>query len=128
MPGHNGLLTALHDILCPMILDIVYSVNNVPIRLTDERWDHIVDNHPELATYYQEILEAVASPEYILRGYPGTLIGVLVFGRSAYLHVVYREINQADGFIVTAGFRNKLDRGKIIWRRNSTKQRKSKRR
>jgi len=28
-----------------MILDIADSVNGVPIRLTDERWEHIVDSH-----------------------------------------------------------------------------------
>jgi len=25
--------------------DIAYSVNNIPIRLADERWTHIVENH-----------------------------------------------------------------------------------
>ena len=30
-------------------MEIVKSVNNVPIRLTDERWIHIVENHDDLA-------------------------------------------------------------------------------
>jgi len=33
-----------------MILGIADSVNGVPIRLTDERWEHILDSHPELVS------------------------------------------------------------------------------
>ena len=35
--------------------DITYSVNNVPIRLTDERWIHIVENHDDMAGYYFDV-------------------------------------------------------------------------
>src|SRR6267378_2611821 len=33
-----------------MILGIADAVNGVPIRLTDERWEHILDSHPELVS------------------------------------------------------------------------------
>ena len=36
--------------------NITYSVNDVPIRLTDERWTHIVENHDDIAGYYFEVL------------------------------------------------------------------------
>ena len=40
-----------------MNLAIVYSVNGVPIRLTDERWwDHILEKRPYLSRYYDEVL------------------------------------------------------------------------
>ncbi len=45
-----------------MILDTVYSVNDVPIRLTEERWMHIVDGRPDLASYYDLILNAIERP------------------------------------------------------------------
>lgn len=32
------------------------SINGVPIRLTDERWVHIVENHDDLAGFYDEII------------------------------------------------------------------------
>lgn len=32
-------------------MDIAYSVDDVPIRLTAERWFHIVENHDDLAGY-----------------------------------------------------------------------------
>jgi hypothetical protein len=100
------------------ILDIVNSVNGVPIRLTDERWDHILDGHDEFA--YNDInmvLDAVSYPEYILPGYKGTLIAVVVLGKFSYLHVIYKEINTNDGFIVTAGIRPSMNKKKILWRR-----------
>jgi hypothetical protein len=30
-------------------MEIALSTNGVPIRLSDERWAHIVENHDELA-------------------------------------------------------------------------------
>jgi hypothetical protein len=42
-----------------MILGIADSVNGVPIRLTDERWEHILDAYPELASYRETILDTV---------------------------------------------------------------------
>ncbi len=40
----------------------VYSKNGVPIRLTDERWAHITEEHSELASLRSEIMETVANP------------------------------------------------------------------
>lgn len=48
--------------------NITYSVNNIPIRLTDERWTHIVENHDDIAGYYFEVLETVANPTWISEG------------------------------------------------------------
>ncbi len=38
-------------------MNVVISKNRVPIRLTDERWVHITEEHSEMAGYYFEILE-----------------------------------------------------------------------
>jgi hypothetical protein len=40
-------------------MDIAISKAGVPIRLTDERWYHIVENHDDLAGYYDEVLMTV---------------------------------------------------------------------
>ena len=98
------------------ILETVYSVNNVPIRLTDERWDHILERRPYMSSYYDAMLDAVEEPTYILRGYTGTLVAVVVLGRAKYLYVTYRENTASDGFIITAGIKAKLDKSKTIWR------------
>src|ERR1041384_5194533 len=99
-----------------MILATVYSINNVPIRLTDERWEHIVDRHPYMTTYYETMLAAVEGPEYILRGQRGTLQAVVSLSRRSFLHVMYRELHSDDGFIISAYIKPRLNRRLIIWR------------
>lgn len=37
--------------------DLVASVHGVPIRLTDERWSHVVEEHTELAGMRLDVLE-----------------------------------------------------------------------
>ena len=101
-----------------MILGIAHSVNAVPIRLTDERWEHILFRRPEMASFIETVLDGVEDPEYILRGYKGTLIAVVHLGERSYLNVVYRELSQADGYIITARIEWRLDKSKIIWRRD----------
>jgi hypothetical protein len=96
-------------------MDIAYSVNGVPIRLTEERWEHIVNNKPYMEKYYDKVLEAIEKPTWILRGYAGALVAVLSVGKQSYLHVVYREISHNDGFIITALISRKVNRRMIIW-------------
>ena len=42
--------------------------NSVPIRLTEEKWFHITEEHSEMAGYYFEVLETVEEPEAIYKG------------------------------------------------------------
>ena len=102
-----------------MILGIADSVNGVPIRLTDERWEHILYRRPNMASFIETILDGIEDPEYILRGYKGTLIAVKHLGEHSYLNVVYRELSQTDGFIITARIEPELHRSKIVWRRDN---------
>jgi len=96
-------------------VEIAFSINDVPIRLTDERWNHIVSNKPYMHDYESVVLKAVAEPVVILRGYAGSLIAVLPLGRDRFLHVVYKEVNRDDGFVVTAFVARKYRRNQVIW-------------
>ncbi len=82
-------------------MDVVKSVNNVPIRLTDERWIHIVENHDDLAGYYDEILGIVESPDCVIKGYEVACIALKQVNAAKYLAVVYKEISNNDGFIIS---------------------------
>jgi hypothetical protein len=46
-------------------MDEVRSKNDVPIRLTGERWFHITEEHSEMAGYYFEALQPVDESETI---------------------------------------------------------------
>ena len=99
-------------------MDIAYSVNGVPIRLTHERWYHITENHDELASYFYEVLETVENPVLVVRGNHGTLKAAKSVGRNKWLTVIYREVARNDGFVITAYFLPKRPRGDIIWQRH----------
>ena len=99
--------------------NITYSVNHVPIRLTDERWGHIVENHNDIAGYYYDVLEAVENPTWVLEGDENELWAVkLISKRKAFL-IIYKESKEHnDGFIITAFITTKIRKllkGRIIW-------------
>jgi len=98
-------------------MDVVISKGGVPIRLTDERWLHIVESHDDLAGHYDDVLETIEEPDLILQGYRGALIAVRNLGRRKYLAVVYRELTRKDGFVITAYFTSQISRRRIKWRK-----------
>ncbi len=99
-------------------MNIAYSVNSVPIRLTYERWYHIIENHDDLASYFFEVIETVEKPESVVRGNKGTLKAVKNMGKDNWLVVIYKEISKTDGFVITAYFLDKKPKGEIVWRQN----------
>ena len=99
----------------------VLSKNDVPVRLTTERWRHITIGHPEITDYYHEILETVENPELICEGGNDAIIAVKNFQSrfDKFIVVIYKEINVTDGFIITAYFTNNIQeiiRKKLIWK------------
>lgn len=98
-------------------MDIIYSINKVPIRLTEERWFHIVENHDDLAGYYDEILQTLEEPDFILKGHKDALIALRKIKEGLYLSVVYKEISKNDGFIITAYFTSVIKKEAIIWQK-----------
>ncbi len=89
------------------MISVVPSKNGVPIRLTDERWAHITEEHDELAGLRQEVLQAVAEPERIVEGRAGELLALRELEKGKWLVVVYRELGD-DGFIITAFLTRRL--------------------
>lgn len=98
-------------------MEIAYSVHRVPVRLTYERWYHIVENHDELASCYFDVLETIESPDFVVAGNKGSLKAVKNKGRNKWLVVLYRETCRTDGFVITAYFLDKKPKGELIWQR-----------
>jgi len=100
-------------------MEIVKSRNGVPVRLTEERWIHIVENHDDLAGYYDEVLICVEDPDFIIKDYGNALIALMKKDEKKFLAVVYKELSESDGFIITAFFTSKikLEKEEIIWQR-----------
>jgi hypothetical protein len=96
-------------------MEIVYSVNEVPIRLTYERWYHIIENHDDMASHFYDVLETIEKPELVIRGGKGTLKATKSFSKTKWLVVIYKELSKKDGFVITAYFLNKKAKGEVIW-------------
>lgn len=105
--------------------EIVVSKNGVPIRLPEERWIHIVENHDDVAGYMDDVLGVVENPDLIIKGYREALIALKQISANKFLAVVYKEIEMVDGFIITAYFSSKikLEREVILWKRKESKKR-----
>jgi hypothetical protein len=88
--------------------DPFLSINRVPIRLTDERWAHIIEEHPEIAPFRDQIAVALSSPERVLQGNFNELFAVRMIELQKALVVVYREVSTDDGFVITAFLTRRL--------------------
>ena len=95
------------------------SVNGISVRLTDERWLHITEEHCELAGLLHDVLDAIAAPEKVLGGNEGELLAVKETGGGKRLVVVYKEdIESEDGFVITAFVTRRfksLERRPVVW-------------
>ena len=99
------------------MIDRIVSKGGIAIRLTDERWTHITEEHCELAGLRSEVVETLSHPDRILLGGDGELIAVRQFEPGKHLVVVYRE-HTDDGFIIT-GFLTRrvrsLEKRRQVW-------------
>ena len=78
-------------------------------------WYHIVENHDELASYFFEVLDTVGKPELIVRGNKRALKAARNIGKKKWLVVVYRELSESDGFVITAYLLDNRPKGETIW-------------
>jgi hypothetical protein len=97
----------------------VKSISGKIIRLPDERWLHIVEGHPEIAGNLNDVLFAVASPDFVVEGNANELLAAIFKKENKLLVVIYKE-NTEDGFIITAYFTSKVEKllnRKILWQK-----------
>jgi len=104
---------------------LVYSRNQVPIRLSQERWEHILRRHPEMANQKDRVLETLSDPDLIQQGDLGTLLAIRFYAQSPlmrkHLVVVYKELNGTDEFVLTAYYTSvPSKRRAIVWKRSKS--------
>jgi hypothetical protein len=93
-------------------------VNKVPVRLTDERWLHITEEHSEMAGYYYEAIETISSPDAVYAGKSGECIALRTLHTDKSIVVIYKEVNNTDGFVITAFItskRKQFERRVKLW-------------
>jgi len=102
-------------------MNIAFSKNKIPIRLSDERWHHITTGHPEIADYYYEILDTIENPKSIFQGDNQDLIaiGFHIASTRKFIVAVYKEVSQNDGFVLTAYLskkEQKFEKKNLVWK------------
>jgi hypothetical protein len=102
-------------------MDAAISRNGVPIRLTEERWFHVVETHDEMAGRYDEVLSAIEMPDYIIQGYGDALVALKMIGKKKFMTVIYKEIGKKDGFVITAFLTSKvrIEKEVVLWQKKS---------
>ena len=92
------------------------------LRLTDERWEHVL-SHPEHdESTLQRISETVRDPDRAVRSRTDNTVTLLYrwYDRtpvtSKYLCVVAKT-ETADPFIITAYFTDAIKKGEMLWSR-----------
>ncbi|MSQ41237.1 MAG: hypothetical protein EXR55_06250 [Dehalococcoidia bacterium] len=86
------------------------------MRLSGERWEHIVVRHSELGGQQEEVLDVVSTPDLVQEGDSGTLLAVKR-QKGTHLVVVYREASPDDGFVITSYLTRALRPRRTLWRR-----------
>lgn len=93
---------------------------NRRIELSDERWNHIIDTHPEIKELIKELEGALIEPELIKRSVYNK--NVILFYRhykhiyeGKYICVVVRLDERS---IVTAYITDRIKIGDVIWKKN----------
>jgi len=90
------------------------------IELSDERWNHIIETHPEIKEFIKELEGALIDPELIKRRVYNE--NVVLFYRhykhiyeGKYMCVVVRLDEKS---IVTAYITDRIKSGDVIWKKN----------
>lgn len=99
------------------MIDRILAKSGTPIRLTDERWTHITEEHGELVGLQSNVVETVSHPDRVLLGGDGELLAVREIEVGKHLVVVYREQDN-DGFIITAFLTRRirsLEKRRQLW-------------
>jgi hypothetical protein len=94
-------------------LATLISKRGVSVRLTHERWSHIVESHDYLAGHLDLVVETVGDPDCIVTGIKDELLAVKRYDQTAigakHVVVAYKEHGQ-DGFVITAFMTSKIDK------------------
>ena len=90
-------------------MEKVFSKNGIPIRLPDERWAHITDEHCEMAGLRLEVLETVANPTAIFAGNFGEFIALKKvtgnkFTEATLLALILFSIFTIVSYIFSVGY------------------------
>ena len=105
------------------MIGTVISKNSIRIRLTEERWSHIVEAHDYMAGNQDMVFETLEGPDIIVSGEKDDFIAVKHYSKTSisekHVIVIYKE-EEKDGFVITSFMTSKPEKivkKGVIWKR-----------
>ncbi|NCO68015.1 MAG: hypothetical protein COY75_10405 [Nitrospirae bacterium CG_4_10_14_0_8_um_filter_41_23] len=105
------------------MISTVISKNGKELRLTAERWSHIVEAHDYMAGNQDLVFETLENPDYIVGGGQGEFIALKHYKKTSISEkdvvVIYKE-KEKEGFVITAFMTSEPERiikKGVIWRK-----------
>ncbi|MBI3815506.1 MAG: hypothetical protein HY279_13705 [Nitrospinae bacterium] len=105
------------------MLGTVISKNGKVIRLTAERWSHIVESHDYMAGNQDLVFETLENPDIIVSGEKTELVAIKYYEKTSisekHIIVIYKEQGNG-GFVITAFMTSKPEkimRKGVIWKK-----------
>jgi len=96
------------------------------VKLSNQAWRHIIENHPEIQGWKSRILETAKQPDILAEGEAGELWALKRYPfpghGEKYLFVPYRAVGGA-AFIITSYVTDieraerRLEKVRILWRK-----------
>lgn len=105
------------------MIGTVISKNGKEIRLTEERWAHIVESHDYMAGNQDIVFETLEDPDVIVGGEKMEFLAVKHYVKTSisekHAIVIYTE-QENDGFVITAFMTSnpeKITKKGVVWKR-----------
>ena len=105
------------------MLGSVFLKNGIKIRLTSERWSHIVESHDYMAGNQDVMFETIENPDLTVSGGQNEFIAIKHYAETSisekHVVVIYKE-EENDGFVITAFMTSKPERflkKEVVWRK-----------
>lgn len=102
---------------------VFIDINDRKIRLTEERYEHIVQYHPEVQKALELLTLTIENPDIIVQSTSDTQVELYYHYFVAtpvgnkYLCVVVKML-ETDYFIITVYFTDKIKKGEVKWKRS----------
>jgi hypothetical protein len=91
---------------------------NFTVRTSEEYWQNLIINHPDIADLEAEVKQALNSPDEIRRSSrdPNLLLFYLTLQEKGWVVAVARRLN-GDEFLITAYQTDAIKEGETLWHR-----------
>ncbi len=100
---------------------IITDIFNNAIELTDERWLHIVREHPEMEPYREKIQEILSAPDYVKKSKRDSEVLLYYKFYSDIFNGKYVLVAIRKGlrsFILTCYITDVIKKGETLWEKN----------